>query len=287
MPIIPLRNQRKSYLGGVEQTGMFLGGAKVWAKPAVGPAYTRWSGPGWFDASDGDTVSQDTGLVSGLANKRSGGGSLTRAGALNRIALVPNARNGRSALRLTRDASGRPRLTAPVDAPLSTMFQGDDRPYTVIVAYMPTDGFTGYVWTASATMSENTSQQIGLIRRSSNCSVRRQLAEGSANDVNFPAQAANTPHIVAVQHTGTAITVWDTGLTKALNAANQNTGAFSNTLDFALFASRTLGTQGSYASVQCSLDFYEMVVADFVQTEAEITQCMQDLAAKWTIPLAA
>lgn len=41
MPVIPLRNQRKIYLGGVEQTGMFLNGQKVWAKPAA--PVTGWS----------------------------------------------------------------------------------------------------------------------------------------------------------------------------------------------------------------------------------------------------
>lgn len=285
MPVIPLRNQRKAYLGGVEQTGMFLNGQKVWAKPASGPAYTTWAGPGWFDASDGATISQDSGLISGFANKRSGGGDLTRSGAINRMALIANARNGRSAIRLTRDTSGRPRLTAPVDSALSAVFQGDDRPYTVIAAYMPTDANTGYIWTASATISDTTSQQIALIRRTTNCSVRRQLAEGSANDVNFPAQAANAPRIVAIQHTGTAISIWDTSLTKAVNAANQNTGAFSPTLDFALFASRTLGTQGSYASVQCSLDFYEIVIDNTARTDAEIVAAIQALAAKWAITL--
>ena len=286
MPVIPLRNQRKVYLGGVEQTGMFLNGQKVWAKPATGPAYTRWTGPGWFDASDQPTISQDTGLVSGLANKRAGGGDLTRAGAISRMALIENARNGRSAIRLTRDTSGRPHLVAPVQSALSTAFQGDDRPYTVIAAYMPTDTNTGYIWTASATISENTSQQIALIRRSATSSVRRQQAEGSGNDVNFAGQAANTPRIVAVQHTGTAITIWDTSLTKALNAANQNTGAFSNTLDFALFASRTLGVPGAYASVQCALDFYEIVIENTARSDAEIVAAMQALSAKWSIALA-
>lgn len=41
MPVIPLRNQRKVYLGGVEQTGMFLNGQKVWAKPVPAPQWTR------------------------------------------------------------------------------------------------------------------------------------------------------------------------------------------------------------------------------------------------------
>lgn len=33
MPVINLRDQRKAWLGGVEQTGMWISGAKVWAKP--------------------------------------------------------------------------------------------------------------------------------------------------------------------------------------------------------------------------------------------------------------
>ena len=42
MPVINLREQRKAYLNGVEQTGMWLGGQKIWAKPAAAPA-TPWS----------------------------------------------------------------------------------------------------------------------------------------------------------------------------------------------------------------------------------------------------
>lgn len=41
MPVINLREQRKAYLNGVEQTGMWLGGQKIWAKPA--PAPVGWS----------------------------------------------------------------------------------------------------------------------------------------------------------------------------------------------------------------------------------------------------
>ena len=256
-----------------------------WAKPASAPAYTLWAGPGWFDASDTTTVTQDAGFVSGFINKRAGGGDLFRAGTADRISLVANARNGRSAIRLVRDTSGRPRLAAAASAPVSQAFQGDDRPYTVITVYMPTDANTGYVWTASATMSENTSQQIALIRRTSNSSVRRQLAEGSTNDVNFAGQAANAARIIAVQHTGTAISIWDNSTTKAVNGVAQNTGPFSTDLDFALFASRTLGTQGSYASVQCSLDFYEIVVESTARSDAEIVQAIQDIAAKWGITI--
>lgn len=41
MPVIPLRSQRKVYLGGVEQTGMFLNGQKVWAKPLAAVGYRQ------------------------------------------------------------------------------------------------------------------------------------------------------------------------------------------------------------------------------------------------------
>ena len=42
MPVISLREQRKGFLGGVEQTGLWQGGAKVWVKPAPAPA-ASWS----------------------------------------------------------------------------------------------------------------------------------------------------------------------------------------------------------------------------------------------------
>lgn len=34
MPLIPLREQRKAWLAGVEQTGLWQAGQKVWAKPS-------------------------------------------------------------------------------------------------------------------------------------------------------------------------------------------------------------------------------------------------------------
>lgn len=42
MPVINLREQRKSFLAGVEQTGLWQDGAKVWAKPSSAPA-ASWS----------------------------------------------------------------------------------------------------------------------------------------------------------------------------------------------------------------------------------------------------
>ena len=284
MPKLDLVNalQIKSATGEVLQ---LKGPGFSWTKPSSAPAYTAWAGPGWFDASDTATVTQDAGFVSGLLNKRAGGGDLFRSGTADRLSLVANARNGRSAIRLVRDTSGRPRLAAAASAPLSQAFQGDDRPYTAITVYMPTDANTGYIWTASATISETNSQQVALIRRTATSSIRRQLAEGSANDINFAGQAANVARIVAVQHTGTAISVWDNSTTKTVNGVTQNTGAFSTDLDFALFASRTLGPPGAYASVQCSLDFYEIVIENTARSDAEIVAAIQAIAAKWAIPL--
>lgn len=284
MPKIDLvrAQQIKTSAGEVLQ---LKGPGFTWAKPSSAPAYTLWTGPGWFDASDTATVTQDAGFVSGLINKRTGGGDLFRAGTADRLSLIANARNGRSAIRLVRDTGGRPRLAAASAAPVSQVFQGDDRPYTAITVYMPTDTNTGYIWTASATISETNSQQVALIRRTATSSVRRQQVEGSGNDVNFAGQAANTARIIAVQHTGTNISVWDNSTTKSVNGTAQNTGPFSTDLDFALFASRTLGPPGAYASVQCSLDFYEIVVENTARTDAEIIAAIQALATKWAITI--
>lgn len=38
--MIPLRDQRRMWLAGVEQTGLFIGGVKVWAKPVSAPTVT-------------------------------------------------------------------------------------------------------------------------------------------------------------------------------------------------------------------------------------------------------
>lgn len=283
MPKLDLVNalQIKGSMGEVLQ---LKGPGFTWAKPSSAPAYTLWAGPGWFDASDTATVTEDAGFVSAFANKRTGGGDLFRSGSNNRMSLVPNARNSRSAIRLARDTAGRPRLVASPTDPVSQVFQGEDNPYTVIIAYTPTDENTGYIWAASATISETTFQQVALIRRTASSSVRRQLSSTS-NDVNFAGQAANVARIVAVQHTGTAVSIWDNSTTKIINGAVQNTTAFSTDMDFALFAARTLGAPGAYASVQCSLDFYEIIVENTARTDAEIVAAIQALATKWGITI--
>lgn len=40
MSVIILRNQRRAWRGSVEQTGLYLGGQKIWTKPASGPSPT-------------------------------------------------------------------------------------------------------------------------------------------------------------------------------------------------------------------------------------------------------
>lgn len=42
MPVILYRNQRKHYINGVEQTGLWQAGQKVWAKPVSTPS-VPWS----------------------------------------------------------------------------------------------------------------------------------------------------------------------------------------------------------------------------------------------------
>lgn len=258
-------------------------------EPEPEPAlnYTAWTGPGWFDASDASSITLDAGNVAQFANKR-GGPSLVSGGVATAIKHVAAARNGLSAIRLTRQtgsASTIPRLEAASTDPVSAMFHGEDRPYTIIAAYMPTDTNTGYVWASSHARSTAETEQIALIRRTANCSIRRQLVQTASNDVNFPGQAANAPRIVAVKHTGTVATVWDTSLTKAVDSAAQDTAAFPVEHRFALFATRNTNDQ-TFALVQSSMDFYEIVVENAARTDAEIQKAMQDIAAKWGITLA-
>lgn len=253
------------------------------------PAYTLWSGPGWFDASDDATLTLSGSEVTAMANKRAGGGNLVGLGNPGKV-RVPNAQNGRAVIRLTRDtASGdfRPRLEAAPTAPISQMFQGEDQPYTVIVVYRPTDTNTGYIWSASENANgDANSQQVALIRRSATASsVRRQLVESTSNDVSWgTGQASGVARIVAIRHTGTAVTIWDNQLTKTVDAAAQNVAAFSTDLAFMLFASRTVNAN-SYSGAQCNLDFCEIVVESTARSDAEIVQAIQDEATKWGITL--
>src|SRR6185369_4717193 len=133
----------------------------------------------WFDASDTASITSASNIVSAVANKRAGSGNLNYAGTAGKISTGIATRNSLNALRVTRDVStttALPRLAALSTDAISTMFQGDDKPYTVIIVYKPTDANTGFIWSSSDTIDATNAQCIALVRRSGSASsVRRQL----------------------------------------------------------------------------------------------------------------
>lgn len=250
------------------------------------PAYAAWTGPGWFDFSDSATLTASAGKISAVANKRSGGESLTAQGA--DISTATGGIGGQQVARFTRDTSNPARLSAPQNGVISAMCRGEDKPYTVITVFNPTDANTGYIWSWSDTVDGSNSQQIALIRRASaQPSVRRQLVEAASNDVRWgTSHPANTPRIVAVQHTGTAVTIWDNSLTPAVNGAAQDVAAFNNQLAFYIGASETLSdTDPHFAPVACAMDMGEIVIEDRAVPAADVQQAITDLATKWGIAL--
>jgi hypothetical protein len=261
---------------------------------AASYAYESWTGKGWFDASDAANITVNgSNQVTAATNKRSGQGDLTGGGTIANRTYVSAAQNGRNAIRIVRDVTAGgtalPRLVASSAAAISTMFQGNDKPYTTIVAYKPTDTNTGFIWSASDTVDSTDSQRIGLVRRNATaCSVRRQLVEATSNDVSWGSgQASGTPRVVAIKHTGTTVTVWDnSATTKAVNGTAQDVNTFNTQLAFMLFGSEGPGASDPYfAEVQGNMDFYEIVVEDSAKADADIEQAITDIASKWGITL--
>lgn len=251
--------------------------------PASGPPpvlpYQEWPGPGWFDASDASTVSlhEDTNIPLGLINRRSGGGDLESAGAVSH-AYVEDAQNGLSAVRITRNvsvAANLPRMVAASGAPLSQMFHGSNRPFTVIAVYKPLDANTGFFWSVG-----NNPGYTSLIRRADSSTIRKG-SNAQTYDVNFEGQAANSPRIIVVTYNGTHTSVWNTSLTKTIDTQPQNELPVTST-PFCLFAQQTSTV---YSTVQFSTDFYEMVVENRVVSDANIQMAITDLADKWGIDL--
>jgi len=257
---------------------------------AAAPSYAAWTGPGWYDASSG-LVTRGA-EVTALANRRVAGESLSAGGAARNRIRIPAGRVGRDILRITRDVTGtnalnEPRFSASDTDAVSAMFVGTDRPYTAIVAYMPTDANTGFIWSVSDTVDATNARVIAAVRRSTTASsVRRGLTTAAPNDVAWGSgQPAFIPRVLAIRHTGTAVTVWDTSLTKAVNAAPQDVGTFGR-LYFRLFASAAAhASPPALSAVQCSLDFYEIVVDDTPRTDVDVQQAITDMAARWNIPL--
>lgn len=257
--------------------------------PAVTPPiYESWTGPGWYDASEASTVTLSGSNVTGFNNRRSGG-NLAAAGATGGLRVGVRTQNSKQVITVTRDVStgtSPPRLNASNAAAISTMFQGNDKPYTIITAYCPRDTNTGYIWAASDATSPTNVQQIALIRRNATpSSVRRQLLTGTSNDVSWGSgQASGTPRVVATKHTGTTVTVWDnSATTKTVTDVAQDTASFTLPLVFRLFAAQT--DSGVVAPVQSTMDFYEIVIEDSVKSDADIQQAITDMAAKWGITL--
>lgn len=250
---------------------------------AAGPtSYTQWTGPGWFDASDDATIIRSGGTITDLMNKRAGSGNM---GAQNAggMAVVPAAQNGRQALAITGSTSAPPNFVSGATAAISTMFHGEDKPYTVIVAFKPTSEDTAFVWSA-ATASGSTTNSVALISRASNASSRRETTRGTVNDVNWgTGHPAGTPRIVAIKSTGTTVSVWDNSLTKIVDAAAQDAGAVSSAANFRLFSSAS-GTANTAANSK-SLQFFEIVVDNSARSDADIEQAISDLATKWGIAL--
>lgn len=253
-------------------------------------AYQSWTadGVGWFDFSDSSTRTMVGSSCTLIANKRAGMGDLVGAGPYARP-ITTGGQNGRDFVSLVRDATGTPsRYEAASTTALAQAFQGNDKPYTVLVAYRPTDANTGFIWSASDTIPTTEAQQIALIRRSATASsVRRSLAVATPNDVSWGAgQQANAWRIVAVKHTGTAITIWDTSTTKAVDAVAQDVTAFNTELMFYLGAAESNGgTDPAFATTAAACDYAELIVQSTARTDAEIQQAITDLASKWGITL--
>lgn len=257
--------------------------------PELPPTYDYevWTGPGWFDLSDTSTTTVSGGNIQAVANKRPGGVGLVATG--TSIEQIVDQRGKHIAL-FNRNADNVARLV-PVTAgsdPLSRVSQGDDKPYTVIVVYTPRDDKDGYVWSWSDTTNATDAEQIAVIRRPTLPPIlRRQKVSATPNNVSWgTAHVMGTPRIVAVRHTGTAVTVWDTSVTKALADVAQDAPAFSNELVFMIGAMETAAaTDPSIARASCAMNFCEIIGEGEAKSDAKIQQAITDLAAKWGITL--
>lgn len=254
-------------------------------------AYTSWTGPGWFDFSDATSLTLSGSNITGIANKRSGSGDLSYGGTAGKLTTVAAAQNGLAVGRLVRDvtsSAAAPRLLASAVAAISTMCQGNDKPYTVIAVYDPTDTNTGFIWAWSDTVNATDQQNIALIRRNATASSVRRMLTTVSNDVSWGSgQASGAWRVVAVVHSGTAVTVFDNSLTKIVNATSQDVATFNTELVFSLLQAEAPGASDpTYNfSTQCNMDFGEVVVENSARSDADVQQAMTDLATKWGITL--
>lgn len=250
---------------------------------AAGVTYSEWTGPGWFDASDSLVTSGST--VTAFNNKRPGGEVLTGAGTAANRTRVAAGQNGRDILRIVRDVSGpttAPSLASQTGTALSVIGEGDDKPYTVLLAFKPTDANTGFPWAWSNNNGAEV-QNVGLVRRAASASsVRRQPA--ASIDVSFgTGLVAGTAYIVAVRHTGKLVSVWSNSLVKVLSDVPQDTAPLVAGAVFRIGSGIIAANAGQTA--QCNMDIFEVVVDDTARSDVDITTSISDLAAKWGITL--
>lgn len=246
-------------------------------------AYTAWTGPGWFDASE----TAGGGAAMTTFTNKNGGGDLSKVGT-GTITTVSAAQNGRNVVRVVRDVSSSaavPHLAASTNSAISTMWAGDDQPFVAIIAYKPTDTNTGYIF-ASAIDSGSNLDHIAYLRRSGTASsVRKKSGSATQIDVSSSPAAGNvadTPVVVAIRHNGTTVDIWNNSTTKFATAAAQDTAAIGTPQLFRLFANKV---NGNILATQCSMDFYEGVFDTATHTDTEIQNAITLIADKWGITL--
>jgi len=261
---------------------------------ATSYAYQSWTNlKGWFDASSTDGITTTKKFINSFVNKSGANGDLTVAGTAESISLIGNVQNGRSVARLVRNVSSPtavPRAAALSTDAVSQVFQGDDQPFVAIIVLKPTDTNTGFPWSASTSLSTSANEQIAYTRRNTTASGIRKQPSGVSNEVTWSSPAgevSGTVWIIAIHHTGTAVTVWRNSTTPIVNAAAQNVAAITTGAIFQLFAifqNAASGTNPTPAITQGNMDLMECLVAGS-QTTAEVQQAITDLAAKWGITL--
>lgn len=256
---------------------------------AATPAYESWTGPGWFDASDASTFTLSGSNITTIANKRSGGDSLTGSGA-----SVPTyqtaIQNGKNGIRFSRNTTDPARLfaTGTQTSPLATMFQGADKAFTVICVFKPTDTNTGWIWACSRTVDITDVELVGLLRRNATASsFRKQTTTANSVDNAFGSgHGSGVARVVAVKHSGTAVTVWENSTTKTITDVAQNLPDVSTNPQFRIGSAMTNGTPGQVISgTVCAQDFFEIVMESTAKSDADIQQAIIDLASKWGITL--
>lgn len=263
------------------------------AAPPAGFAYQSWSGlVGWFDASDPACITVNgSNQVTGMVNKVVGAGDLTGGGTIANRTRVANQQNSLAVVRVVRDVSSSAaviRMTALVNSLLSQAQQGNDKPFTVVIGFKPTDANTRFPWSWSDTTGTSSIgvESIAPVSRSTSTQTVRRVTNNVGTvgqNVDYTnTHASGVARILAYRFTGTTLDVFDNSLTRIVTGAAQNANSFSANLKFGLFYSEVEGTTDpQYALTQGNMDFWEIAVADNAKSVAEIQQAMTDFATKW------